>query len=256
MSAPLVVNLADGTVWTRREAVRDGQSLYALAGCGRCPELVMATYGELAEHGIAGTADVLPMPAGPEPLVLSEEREQEIRSLDLLSMMSDQVAPVISGHLAVLLNEVARLRAVRAAVGDEVARFGIYGAALPATKALVKRADELVTENGRLRSRVTELERLLADAPVAVTLTERAVGGPGRGPGGCAACGSLPETWCPACAACEAGCFDGFKDNPCRHEGAVWGPLPVDRLTRTYMPVAVLREDAPHGDLPGSGGAR
>jgi hypothetical protein len=64
VSAPLVVNTVDGTVWTRREAVRDGQPLYALADCQRCPELVMATYSELAEHGIVGTADALPVKAG------------------------------------------------------------------------------------------------------------------------------------------------------------------------------------------------
>lgn len=51
-----------------------------------------------------------------------------------------------------------RLRAERAEVGNEIARFGIYGAALPAAKALVKRADELVTENAQLRARVAELE--------------------------------------------------------------------------------------------------
>ncbi|MFF9118356.1 hypothetical protein ACF09Y_22600 [Streptomyces massasporeus] len=43
-------------------------------------------------------------------------------------------------------------------VSQEIARFGIYGAAVPATKALVKRADELVTENAELRTRVAELE--------------------------------------------------------------------------------------------------
>ena len=64
MSAPLVVNTTDGTCWTRREAMRDGEPLYAMADCARCPELVMATYAELAEHGIAGSADALPMPVG------------------------------------------------------------------------------------------------------------------------------------------------------------------------------------------------
>ncbi|MFF8422885.1 hypothetical protein [Streptomyces sp. NPDC015680] len=42
---------------------------------------------------------------------LTPEREQEIRTLDLLELMSDRAAPVISGHLAVLLAEVDRLRA-------------------------------------------------------------------------------------------------------------------------------------------------
>lgn len=69
VSAPLVVNTVEGAVWTRREATRDGQALYALAGCERCPELAMATYAELAEHGIAGTADALPVPVGPQAQV-------------------------------------------------------------------------------------------------------------------------------------------------------------------------------------------
>lgn len=72
MSAPLVVNTTDGTVWTRREATRDGLALYAPEKCGSCPQFVMATYAELEGHGIAGAADVLPMPAGPA----QSEREQ------------------------------------------------------------------------------------------------------------------------------------------------------------------------------------
>lgn len=65
MSAPLVVNTTDGTVWTRRGAMRGGEALYALADVEDCPDLVMATLAELAEHGIAGSADVLPVPVGP-----------------------------------------------------------------------------------------------------------------------------------------------------------------------------------------------
>ncbi|MCX5431917.1 hypothetical protein OHU11_30155 [Streptomyces sp. NBC_00257] len=42
---------------------------------------------------------------------LTPEREREIRTLDLLELMSDRVAPVISGHLAALLAEVDHLRA-------------------------------------------------------------------------------------------------------------------------------------------------
>ena len=44
---------------------------------------------------------------------LTAEREQEIRMLDLLELMDDRSAPVISGHLAVLLAEIDRLRAQR-----------------------------------------------------------------------------------------------------------------------------------------------
>jgi hypothetical protein len=41
--------------------------------------------------------------------------------------------------------------------------------------------------------------------------------------GACENCGSLPESWCPDCAACERGCFGGFTDNPCTHSNARWG---------------------------------
>ena len=41
---------------------------------------------------------------------MTPDREREIRTLDLLELMSDRAAPVISGHLAVLLAEVDRLR--------------------------------------------------------------------------------------------------------------------------------------------------
>ncbi|MFE6634727.1 hypothetical protein ACFVFT_14680 [Streptomyces tendae] len=67
MSAPLVVNTRDGACWTRRTVTEGGIALYALADVCSCPELVMATLDELAARGIAGSADVLPMPVGPEP---------------------------------------------------------------------------------------------------------------------------------------------------------------------------------------------
>jgi hypothetical protein len=67
VSAPLVINLKDGSVWERRAVTRDGVALYALAGSCKCPEYVMATESELAAMGIAGSADALPMPVGPKP---------------------------------------------------------------------------------------------------------------------------------------------------------------------------------------------
>lgn len=69
MSAPLVINLKDGSVWERRAVTGEGVALYALAGSCKCPEFVMATESELAALGIVGSADVLPMPVGPQPLV-------------------------------------------------------------------------------------------------------------------------------------------------------------------------------------------
>lgn len=158
---PLVVNTQDGVVWQRRAVTSDGRGLYAVTGSCSCPEYLMATLAELAEHGICGSADVLPVPVGPAPQ----------------------------------LSELGQVSA-------EIARFGIYGAAVPAAKALVKRADELVTENASLRARiaallverhstnesldeaaqalradrdrVAELERTIAEAPASYALMERA----------------------------------------------------------------------------------
>lgn len=61
----MVVNTTDGMVWTRRAVTRGGLALYAPEGVCQCPEYVMATEAELAEHGISGSVDVLPVPVGP-----------------------------------------------------------------------------------------------------------------------------------------------------------------------------------------------
>jgi hypothetical protein len=66
MSAPLVVNTRDGVCWTRRMVTSGGIALYAPESVRTCPEFVMATLPELAEHGVVGSADVLPVPVGPE----------------------------------------------------------------------------------------------------------------------------------------------------------------------------------------------
>lgn len=50
-----------------------------------------------------------------------------------------------------LAEEIDRLRAELEQVSSEIARFGIHGAAVPAAKALVKRADELVTADAALK---------------------------------------------------------------------------------------------------------
>lgn len=67
MSAPLVVNTRDGVCWTRRVVTSGGLALYAPESVRTCPDFVMATLEELAEHGIVGSADALPMPVREEP---------------------------------------------------------------------------------------------------------------------------------------------------------------------------------------------
>jgi hypothetical protein len=67
MSAPLVVNTRDGVCWTRRTVTSGGIALYAPESVKTCPDFVMATEAELAEHGIVGSAYALPMPVREEP---------------------------------------------------------------------------------------------------------------------------------------------------------------------------------------------
>jgi hypothetical protein len=80
-SAPLVVNTRDGACWTRRTVTEGGIALYALADVCKCPEFVMVTLAELAERGIVGAADVLPVPIRPEPQTLVSEQRAQVAEL-------------------------------------------------------------------------------------------------------------------------------------------------------------------------------
>lgn len=72
---PATVTTRDGMSWVRRAVTQDGRGLYAPEGVCSCPEFVMATLVELAEHGIKGRDPVadavavmgaLPVPVGPK----------------------------------------------------------------------------------------------------------------------------------------------------------------------------------------------
>lgn len=71
---PLVVNTRDGECWERRAVTDSGLGLYAVKGSCKCPPFKMATLAELAERGIAGSADVLPVPVGPVPQASERDR--------------------------------------------------------------------------------------------------------------------------------------------------------------------------------------
>ena len=74
---PLVVNTQDGSCWTRRAVTREGRGLYALAdSVAGVPDVVLASLADLAEHGLASMADVLPMPVGSGPRTLDVVEEE------------------------------------------------------------------------------------------------------------------------------------------------------------------------------------
>jgi hypothetical protein len=97
---PLVVNTRDGVCWERRAVTSDGRGLYAVEGSCRCPEFVMATLAELAEHGIVGSADVLPVPVGPEPQAVSLPLKVVAELNDLRMRLAGMANPPREVYLA------------------------------------------------------------------------------------------------------------------------------------------------------------
>ncbi|MYR36351.1 hypothetical protein GTX14_04685 [Streptomyces sp. SID4944] len=101
---------------------------------------------------------------------MTPDREQEIRTLDLLELMSDRAAPVISGHLAALLGEVDRLRARVAELDDANAQLNQQIAAQRSTaKQLLGRVSELtaapVDEAVEMAEAEVELEAMRREHP-------------------------------------------------------------------------------------------
>ncbi len=134
MSAPLVVNTKDGTCWTRRTVTSGGLALYAPESVRTCPDFVMATLPELAEHGIVGSADALPMPVAEEP----QARTILDRARDALSarLSKDALRHVLENVIS-------------------------YAASLQARVA-------------EMEARLAEYERPADEDPIAYTLTEKA----------------------------------------------------------------------------------
>ena len=101
--------------------------------------------------------DLTPVPLSPERLAEIKDLLKYESSIAFYSSRAKESMLLLAAEA----EEAARLRADRAQVVAEVQRFGIYGSATTATKALVERASELVDENARLKTRVSELETAL-----------------------------------------------------------------------------------------------
>jgi hypothetical protein len=196
MSGPLVVTTKDGTVWTRRGAFRGGEPLYAPQAICQCPELVMATLPGLAEHGIAGTADALPMPVGPEqPLALPWAHAMSDDDLHLF--LDDLVSAALNRWRSepetpdrVTLAEVEKAcarwrtpgqgyRSDESEVDVLLARVAELEAERHSTnESLSEAAEQLRADRDRiaeLEARLAEFERPVDEDPIAFSLTNRAV---------------------------------------------------------------------------------
>lgn len=213
---PLVVNTKDGVVWQRRAVTAEGRGLYAVTGSCNCPEFLMATLAELAAHGIAGSADVLPMPVGPAsvvPVTLSEAQ------IDALSAVGNR-AVNDANHEDLCMCDAWPKACVSS--GNYFQGYWDSAAldtAIPAVLALWEsmRGGELEL----LRARVAELETGIAwrDA-------ER-------------------ERWSGVCYLVEKAIDKGWSSVDTLDLEDQLGPEPgADGLTQVFAPVAALREDA------------
>ena len=164
-----MVNTTDGVVWKLRPVTRDGQPLYALADAPvSCPEFVMATYAELVEHGVSGSADVLPMPVGPEGL--SPEREAEIREwVEAMGKQKDIRYYGSWQQHGELLGEIDRLRARAAEL--EAQREVLAERLLAGQQWERGRSPELVSENFVSQSELRSIFGIPLVAPWADGLT-------------------------------------------------------------------------------------
>jgi hypothetical protein len=107
MNAPLVVNTKDGTCWTRRTVTRGGVALYAPESVQTCPNFVMATLAELAEHGIVGSADALLVPVGDERTMEEKYAEHAAETTRLRDELAKALEQAAAAHLRVTELEVA-----------------------------------------------------------------------------------------------------------------------------------------------------
>jgi hypothetical protein len=131
-----MVTTKDGACWTRRTVTEGGLALYALADVCKCPEFVMVTLAELAERGIVGSADVLPMPVGPEPLPRTlDVVEEELTGVNLSLWEEEQTT-------ARLRLEVAGRKAYGDRLKTENARLT---AELHQAKAYIRAVESLLT---------------------------------------------------------------------------------------------------------------
>jgi hypothetical protein len=201
---PRFVNTRDGVCWERRAVTDSGLGLYAVEGSCKCPPFKMATLAELAEHGIVGSADVLPMPVGPKPRTL-DVVEDELTGVSLSLYEEERASERLRWALASAKRGRARLRAQVAELEHTVQQMveGLNGHDCPPPDETPLQA---VT---RFAVRLMEAERLLAED-------------------GC----SCP----PAVHPHQVGC-------PLDLPAPGSSERPVNELTQSFAPVAALRED-------------
>jgi hypothetical protein len=166
--------------------------LYAPESVQTCPNFVMATLAELAEHGIAGSADVLPVPVGTATLVPeSPARTMLDHAREALNarMTKDDLRLVLDNTITYAAALETRAARYRIAWGTARTRAISTGGAADRYAARARAAQEALQhmlftviagqmalkvatdEAAELRARLAEYERPADEGPVRYALT-------------------------------------------------------------------------------------
>ncbi|MFG2780766.1 hypothetical protein ACGFY7_23300 [Streptomyces prunicolor] len=167
---PLVVNTRDGVVWLRRAVTAEGRGLYAVTGSCSCPEFLMATLAELAAHGIAGSADVLPMPVSPARTALDLDAIVA-RALRLASQYAmpdetdqDDLDRLTDFDVPELVAEVRGLRIKASQAREEIANHQPVLAALDRARARVAELEAGIAWRDAERERWADVHAIVERA--------------------------------------------------------------------------------------------
>ncbi|MFH9072744.1 hypothetical protein [Streptomyces alboflavus] len=171
---PIVVNTRDGVVWLRRAVTVDGRALYAMDGAVLgAPEFVLATLADLAERGIAGSADVLPVPVGPgSPFAevlraaldrLREEAPERASELypeerDRIAVLLADTAPATAGLVVAMAETLRDCQEHEHPAYEDIFCGNLRGWMGERAGPLLRRLMDVEAERDGLLARVAELE--------------------------------------------------------------------------------------------------
>lgn len=160
---PLVVNTQDGSCWVRRAVTREGRGLYALEGAPACcPEYVLASLRELAEIGLRGMADALPMPVGTDAKATGLERLTPEQREAIAQQLGD-AKPARAELIVSFGKSVADLREHEHPKWEDLFCLNLASYMGERMAPVLRRLIDAESERDALRARVTQLET--ASAP-------------------------------------------------------------------------------------------
>ncbi|MEU0667147.1 hypothetical protein ABZ508_02780 [Streptomyces lavendulocolor] len=228
---PVTLTTSEGTRWIRAAVTRDGRGLYRPELAPNCPEFVMATLDELAEHGIKGqplAAAVAELGALPLPVAGT-----------LLALLGD-AQPARDGLIRSLAEAIRDRREHNHEPREDWYCLNLTGYLGERMAPVLRRLLDVEAERDALRARVAELEAAAGDGstrtvdedPIAYALTDKAPL-PADMTHMCGIpltrrldCGHCPHEVCQDCDRCPCSCCCAARSAGLHHDYRVPHDLP------------------------------